>query len=200
MEDIIKSKWFIVLVLLFLLVPQVAHSLYVFNANSQYNQPWFAWCYAIGVDGAILVFTTNGWVRTGVVYFVGTLATNMVYLYFPEGIVSGVLIGVMLSGSILTVTHLFHAKIKESEAAKQIEPEPEKPDLLEELKKHDIAFEIQPHKCPECDTSFATAKQLNGHISGHKQTGDWHEEEYGDWELKNKNNERFLSNTLKILP
>ena len=60
MKRLITREWFGIVALTIILIPQVAHTVYVFQANSQYSDPWFAWCYAIGVDLAILIFTVKG--------------------------------------------------------------------------------------------------------------------------------------------
>lgn len=188
MKKLITREGFGILALSIVLIPQIAHTVYVFKTNSQYTDPWFAWCYAIGVDLAILIFTVKGWTKTAIIYFAGTLVTNLVYQFFPDSVYGAVLICVMLSGTIFAFSHLFYAEKPELAA----EPPPIKPDTLELLKQSGIAFEVQPFQCPECQKSFATAKQLNGHISGHKQTDIWHEERYGDWEHENQLREQRL--------
>ncbi len=55
MKQIITKEWFGILALTIILIPQVAHTVYVFSENSQYDNPWFAWFYAAGVDLAILI-------------------------------------------------------------------------------------------------------------------------------------------------
>jgi hypothetical protein len=94
----------------------------------------------------------------------------------------------MLSGTIFSFSHLFyattsHAKKDQGKSLKQ---------LFDYLKTQHIGFELKPHKCPECDKAFISAKQLNGHISGHKQTASWHDGQYGDWESENHVREHLL--------
>jgi len=181
MKRLIIKEWFGILALSIILIPQVAHTVYVFQANSQYNNPWFAWCYAIGVDLAILIFTVRGWKKTALIYLLGTIAHNLVYQFYPQSIYGAILVGIMLSGTIFSFSHLFYATTSHAQKD-QGKPLSELFDYLED---QNIDYELKPYVCPECHKSFATAKQLNGHISGHKQTGNWHEEQYGYWESEN---------------
>lgn len=181
MKQIITKEWFGIVALTIILIPQVAHTVYVFKENSQYEDPFFAWFYAIGVDLAILIFTVKGWKRTAFIYLFGTIAHNIVYQFYPTSLYSSILIAVMLSGTIFAFSHLFYA------TKSQPEPELEEPriDTLELLKQSNVDIELKPYRCPECQKSFASKKQLNGHISGHKQTDSWSEDRYGDWEEEN---------------
>lgn len=188
MKRLITREWFGIVALTIILIPQVAHTVYVFQANSQYSDPWFAWCYAIGVDLAILIFTVKGWKRTALIYLLGTIAHNLVYQFYPESIYGAILVGVMLSGTIFSFSHLFYA----TESHVQKDQEKSLKALFAYLKVQNIEFELKPHKCPECDKAFTNAKQLNGHISGHKQTDSWQDEDYGDWESENHVREHLL--------
>ena len=188
MRKFILNEAFGILSLAILLIPQIAHTVFIFKANSHYPDPWFAWCYAIGVDMAILIFTVKGWIRTAIVYFFGTLAHNLVYQFYPESIWSAGLICIMLSGTVFSFSHLFYFKQK---ANKRNETADQPPVTTEALQvssalKAGIHFEAQPYLCPECGESFINTKKLNGHISGHKQKGEWQPERYGNWELKNE--------------
>jgi hypothetical protein len=180
MKQIITKEWFGILALTIILIPQVAHTVYVFKENSQYDDPFFAWFYAVGVDLAILIFTVRGWKKTAFIYLLGTIAHNVVYQFYPESVYSSILIAIMLSGTIFSFSHLFYATKPEDE------PQEQKSDIFSQLQEHDIDMELKPYKCPECQKSFANTKQLNGHISGHKQTDNWHDEMYSDWEEENK--------------
>ncbi len=180
MKQIITKEWFGIVALTIILIPQVAHTVYVFSENSQYDNPWFAWFYAVGVDLAILIFTVKGWKKTAFIYLIGTIAHNVVYQFYPESLYSSVLIAIMLSGTIFSFSHLFYAD-KPNEESQELQP-----DIFTQLQEHHIELELKPYKCPECQKSFANTKQLNGHISGHKQTGQWNEDHYGDWEEENK--------------
>ncbi len=179
MKEIITKEWFGIVALTIILIPQVAHTVYVFSENSQYDNPWFAWFYAIGVDLAILIFTVKGWKKTAFIYLLGTIAHNVVYQFYPTSLYSSILIAIMLSGTIFSFSHLFYADTPKEEVQ---EP---RIDTLEKLKMHHIDIELKPYRCPQCEKSFANSKQLNGHISGHKQTNDWNDNQYGDWEEEN---------------
>ncbi|WP_024773058.1 C2H2-type zinc finger protein [Aquimarina macrocephali] len=179
MKQIITKEWFGIVALTIILIPQVAHTVYVFSENSQYDNPWFAWFYAVGVDLAILIFTVKGWKKTAFIYLLGTIAHNVVYQFYPTSIYSSILIAIMLSGTIFSFSHLFYADKPVNEFLA------EKLDIFSQLQEHHIDMELKPYRCPECHKSFANTKQLNGHISGHKQTGNWHEDQYGDWEREN---------------
>lgn len=163
-----------------------------FKQTANHSDPWFAWCYAIGVDLAILIFTVKGWKKTALIYLLGTIAHNLVYQFYPESIYGTILVGVMLSGTIFSFSHLFYA----TKTDKQKDQGKSMSELFDYLQVQKIDYELKPHKCPECHKSFATAKQLNGHISGHKQTGTWHEENYGDWEAENAKRGYLLSKIL----
>lgn len=50
---------------------------------------------------------------------------------------------------------------------------------------HHIDIGLKPCRCLECEKSFVKSIRLNGDISGHKQTNNWNEDEYDDWEEEN---------------
>lgn len=188
MKKFILNEAFGIAALTILLIPQIAHTVFVFKVNSHYGDPWFAWCYAIGVDLAILIFTVRGWIKTAIVYFIGTLAHNLVYQFWPESVWSSILLSVMLSATIFSFSHLFYFKDKD------LEPESPNTEPLHgaEIKRilaarlAGVHFEPQPYLCPECGEPFSSNKKLNGHISGHKQKDDWQPENYDEWELSNE--------------
>lgn len=184
------------LIMAILLVPQIAHTLYVFEANSRYENPWFSWCYSIGVDLAILVFTANGWIRTAFAYLFATLAHNLAYQYMPEGLWSSLLISVMQSVTLFSLCHLF---LKQEKKAKKSVTNSTAKTLtgsrtmqIQKAIDFGIHFEAYPFTCPECKQSFATSKQLNGHVSGHKMSKEWQPESYGDWELNNRKRRDYV--------
>lgn len=188
MRKLILNEAFGIIALTVLLIPQIAHTIYVFKINSQYTDPWFGWCYAIGIDLAILIFTVKGWTRTAYAYFAGTLAHNLVYQFYPESIWSSILICVMLSATIFSFSHLFYHKdnaVEHKDTAELPQASAEALRLTVAMEAG-ICFEAQPFLCPQCNQSFANTKKLNGHISGHKQKGEWYAENYGDWELENR--------------
>jgi len=193
MRKFILNEAFGIIALTVLLIPQIAHTIYVFKINSQYVDPWFGWCYAIGIDLAILIFTVKGWTRTAYAYFAGTLAHNLVYQFYPESMWSSILICVMLSATIFSFSHLFYHKdkaVERNETAKQ-------PQLsvevlrLSAMVNAGVHIEAQPFLCPKCKQPFATAKKLNGHISGHKQKDEWEAEIYSNWEDENSKRARL---------
>ena len=199
MRRFIINEAFGILALSILLIPQIAHTVYIFKANSHYDDPWFAWCYAIGVDLAILIFTVKGWIRTAVAYFFGTLAHNLVYQFYPESAWSAVLLCVMLSGTIFSFSHLFYFKEK-ADKRKDSADEPlatAKGLQVSAALDAGIRFEPQPYLCPECGESFINTKKLNGHVSGHKQKSEWFPDKYGNWELENEQR-AALANQLEI--
>lgn len=188
MKKIILNELFGILVLGILLIPQVAHTIYVFEANSQYDHPWFSICYAVGVDLAILIFTVKGWIRTAMVYCIGTLIHNLAYQFDPESIWSSVLICVMLSGTIFSFSHLFYAQTTpETEEGLSLQKVIATELLaIREAKKAGVHFEPQPLICPQCQQHFSTPRQLNTHIDEHKQKKTWTPEQYGNWQSDNR--------------
>ncbi|WP_346881272.1 C2H2-type zinc finger protein [uncultured Algibacter sp.] len=194
MRKFILNEAFGIIALSVLLIPQIAHTIYVFKINSQYHDPWFSWCYAIGVDLAILIFTVKGWTKTAYAYFIGTLAHNLVYQFYPESIWSSILICIMLSATIFSFSHLFYHKDKAVERNDTaVQPQASAEALrLTALIEAGISFEAQPFLCPECKQSFVNSKKLNGHISGHKQKDEWLAETYGSWENENLERNNML--------
>ncbi len=190
MKKLITHEVFGICALLTLLIPQVAHTVYVFKINSQYHDPWFAWPYAIGVDLAILIFTVKGWTKTAVTYFFGTLAHNLVYQFWPESVWSASLLCLMLSATIFSFSHLFYSKksapLHSEESTKVLQ--------VSAAMEAGVHFEAQPYRCPTCGETFASSKQLNGHISGHKQKSEWLVEDYGNWETENAKRAQLVNN------
>lgn len=195
MRKLILNEAFGIIALSVLLIPQIAHTIYVFKINSQYTDPWFGWCYAIGIDLAILIFTVKGWTRTAYAYFAGTLAHNLVYQFYPQSMWSSILICVMLSATIFSFSHLFYHKDKAVERTETAElPQVSAQVLrLSAMLDAGICIEPQPYLCPKCKQAFATSKKLNGHISGHKQKDEWEVENYGDWEKDNNKRADLLN-------
>lgn len=190
MKNLIKSEGFGIVALIIILIPQITHSVYLFEMSSQYENPWFSWCYAIGVDLAILIFTVHGWQKTALAFLVATLATNIIYFLPSENLIRGILLSLMQSGTIYAYSHLYVEQSEAKETTAEEAQEPSVSERYEIAKAHGIHIEAQPYKCPECGYTAATAKQLNGHISGHKQRGEWKEGSYKDW--KGENQKRVL--------
>lgn len=195
MKKLIVNEGLGIVAMGILLVPQIAHTLYVFEANSHYEHPWFSWCYAIGVDLAILIFTVKGWLRTAFIYLFATLAHNLVYQFMPEGIVSSVLISVVQSTTLFSFCHLFFKK-------KNIDDNSNKEDIIlsdEAIEIHraieaGVHFKPHPYICPECNVSFMSLEELEEHILEHKSQKEWEPEKYGAWELENDTRHNYCSN------
>ena len=188
MRKLIINEAFGIIALTILLIPQIAHTVFIFKANSNYADPWFAWPYALGIDLAILIFTVKGWIRTAILYFFGTLAHNLVYQFWPESVWSAVLISVMLSATIFSFSHLFYFRKKVDERKESAN----KPQLsaeaaqLSAILDAGIRYEAQPYVCPACGQAFGSSKSLNGHISEHKMKNEWEPEKYGNWKEDNE--------------
>lgn len=195
MRKFIINEIFGIVALIILLIPQVAHTVYVFKVNSQYEEPWFAWCYAIGVDLAILIFTVKGWIRTAIMYAIGTLAQNLVYQFWPDTVWSAILLSVMLSATLFSFSHLFYFDEVSNNRSESADSELTM--RLTAAIDSGIQFYPLPYHCPECGEPFPDTKKLNGHISGHKQKMEWHKENYGNWEQLN-NDRAVISNQLFV--
>lgn len=195
MRKFIINEAFGIIALVVLLIPQVAHTVFVFEVNSHYDNPWFGWCYAIGIDLAILIFTVKGWIRTAILYLAGTLAHNLVYQFFPDSMVSAVLICVMLSGTLFSFSHLFYYRggATDRNGAAPHPPHSAPALALGAAMKAGVRFTAQPYHCPQCGEAFTTPKQLNGHISGHKQKSEWEATRYGAWEEENRKRAELVS-------
>lgn len=195
MKKIIEKEVFGILAMTILLIPQIAHTVYVFEANSHYQHPWFSWCYALGVDLAILIFTVKGWLRTAFIYLFATLAHNLAYQFMPEGVASSILISVVQSTTIFSFCHLFFKKKKPSSEVNHTDPE-----VAEELMEIQraleagVRFKPQPFVCPECDDCFVYPEDLEDHTTMHKELGEWKPEQYGAWELDNDMRDNYCSN------
>lgn len=187
MKNFVKSEWFGIVSLIVILTPQIAHSVHLFQVNSSHAtaDPWYAWCYAIGVDLAILIFTVHGWKHTSLIFLAATLATNILYFWPSGNLFGGILLSLMQSGTIYAYSHLYVEQVEKKEETAKKAQEPSALERYEMAKAQGIHIEAQPYKCPQCGYTTATAKKLNGHISGHKQKGDWLEDGYKDWEKQN---------------
>lgn len=192
MKKFILNEAFGIFALSLLLVPQIAHTVYVFKINSQYVSPWWSWSYALGIDLAVLIFTVKGWKKVAYAYFFGTLAHNLVYQFYPESVWSAILICIMLSGTIFSFSHLFYSSDKfETPINTDVNSETSLEAMrIDALLKEGISIEIKPFLCPECNEAFNSSKQLNGHISAHKKQENWYPDTYGNYE---KDNQRRVS-------
>ncbi|WP_298546209.1 C2H2-type zinc finger protein [uncultured Aquimarina sp.] len=195
MKNLIEKDLFGIIAMAILMIPQIAHTVYVFEANSHYDHPWFSWCYSLGVDLAILIFTVKGWLKTAFVYLFATLAHNLVYQFMPESVISSILISIVQSATLFSFCHLFFKKSNVNDNA-------EKEDIIlsdevleiQRAIRVGVRFTPQPYKCPECGTSFQELEQLHDHISKHKSQKEWNPEKYGAWELENDTRYNYCSN------
>ena len=187
-EKIINHESFWVLALSTLLIPQIASSVQVFAVNNvQYKSPWFAWCYAIGIDLTIIIFTIKGKLKVALIYLVIMLAHALVGQFYPEKSTYGMLlVHTTLPITIFSFSHLFYAKKKARENTANNLQLTAQAAQLATMVAQGIRIEPQAHICPQCGIGAATAKKLNGHISGHKQKDEWHPESYGAWEKENE--------------
>ncbi len=182
--------------LIILLIPQINHTVYIFQHNSQHEDTWFAWCYAIGIDLAILIFTLKGWTWTAIGYLVATLGTNIVYQFFPVGVEAKILLSILLSATIFIFSHLYK-KEKELEERNRVDN-----DILDKASELGILIQVNPYKCPACGKGYQSSKELNGHISGHKatkKTGGWCPEQYGNWEEENERRAKFTKDNIESI-
>jgi len=188
---IISHEGFWLMALSILLIPQVASSIKVFaHNNAQYENPWFAWCYAIGIDMAILIFTVKGRPVIAFFYLLVMIAHALIGQFLPLQSTYGVLlVHTTLPITIFSFSHLFYyekkAENKRNESAELPQVSTEVAQLTAMIAQ-DIRIEPQPYLCPQCGLGATTSKKLNGHISGHKQKSEWLPEKYGDWENKNE--------------
>ncbi|QKX04182.1 C2H2-type zinc finger protein [Aquimarina sp. TRL1] len=195
MKNLIEKEVFGIFAMVILLIPQIAHTLYVFEANSHYDHPWFSWCYALGVDLAILIFTVKGWLRTAFIYLFVTLAHNLVYQFMPEGDVSSILISVVQSTTLFSFCHLFFKNSKEDQTSKKTDaPLSDEALEIQHAIEAGVHFKPHPYICPECNMSFPNSEQLEVHILEHKTQKDWKPERYGAWELENDTRYNYCSN------
>ncbi len=167
-----------------LLLSQIQHTNYLFAKNSHFENPWFSWAYAVGVDSAILIFGLCGWVRTSFVYLFVMLAHNLLYTFMPVSDLSGILLSTIQAVTVYTLCHLFITHT--NTGLKNITGISKELIKIHKAMGAGVRFQAQPYVCPECGESFENSRQLNGHISGHKASNQWHPERYGEWELENE--------------
>lgn len=181
------------LALMMLLIPQVQHTIYVYENNSQHGPVWFSWCYAAGIDLAILIFTLRGWKRMAIGYLFATLATNIIYQFYPIGWLAKIVLSVLLSITIYFFSELYKREKQQKEVIKKQESEEDQnKQVFAKAIKMGIDVQINPYVCPECGEGFPTSKKLNGHISGHKAKKEWTPEKYGEWEKLNEERAKFI--------
>ena len=150
---IISHEMFWLTTLSILLIPQVASSIQVFtHNNTQYENPWFAWCYAIGIDMAILIFTVKGRLRIAFLYLLVMIAHALIGQFLPAQSVHGrLLVHTTLPITIFSFSHLFYYEKKEASKRKH---SAELPQVSTEavqftaMLAQGIRIEPQPYLCP----------------------------------------------------
>jgi len=189
--SLISHEGFWLMALSFLLIPQVASSFKVFAYNNaQYESPWFAWCYAIGIDMAILIFTVKGRLVIAFLYLLVMIAHALIGQFLPYQSTYGIfLVHTTLPITIFSFSHLFYyekKKAKQDKATAIIPQVSTEVAQVTAMLAQDIRLEPQAYLCPQCGLGATNPKKLNGHISGHKATDKWFPEKYGDWEKQNE--------------
>ena len=127
--DFLKSETLVFLTLVFVLVAQIVHTMYIFErirvADLSFNLgEWkitalnwtHALIFAVAIESAILMFILNGKRLPSKIYAVASFATNILYygtwkLGIPE-MVASVIASSMLAGSIWFFSDLFAEKIE----------------------------------------------------------------------------------------
>jgi hypothetical protein len=127
--DFLKSETLVFLTLVFVLVAQIIHTMYIFEQIrvadmsfqvGEWNITAFNWAhaliFAVSIEAAILMFILNGKRLPSKIYAVASFATNILYygtwkLGIPE-MVSTVIASSMLAGSIWFFSDLFAEKIE----------------------------------------------------------------------------------------
>lgn len=166
----LKSKLSILIFLLLLLIAQVKHTVYVFSLGSHESANFYAWIYAIGMEGAIMIFVVNGWRGISIAFSITTMLTNFMYGYYGVNQIPypvTILISVMLSIAISGFSHLYYTRMKkQEEILKQAEQK-----NIDNIANEMAEKMSKPHICPypDCNESFSEQSKLNGHISAHKR-------------------------------
>lgn len=127
--DFLKSETFVFLTLVFVLVAQIIHTMYIFErirvadlsfsiGGTKINAlNWtHALIFAVAIESAILMFILNGKRLPSKIYAVASFMTNVLYygtwkLPIPE-MVATVIASSMLAGSIWFFSDLFAEKIE----------------------------------------------------------------------------------------
>jgi len=127
--DFLKSETLVFLTLIFVLVAQIIHTMYIFDhirvADMSFRYKgmtitalnWtHAFIFAVSIEAAILMFILNGKRLPSKIYAVASFATNILYygtwkLPLPE-MVATVIASSMLAGSIWFFSDLFAEKVE----------------------------------------------------------------------------------------
>ena len=126
--DFLKSETLVFMTLLFVLIAQIVHTMYIFEqirvADMSFEfggetitaLNWtHALIFAVSIEAAILMFILNGKRLPSKIYAVASLSTNILYygtwtLPIPQMIAS-IIASAMLAGSIWFFSDLFAEKI-----------------------------------------------------------------------------------------
>lgn len=150
----LRSEACVFVAIVCVMLVQIAHNTYVVFANSRFQSSVlslsFALFYAFAIEFSILTYVINDQRTHAKVYAGGSLATNLLYYYYPESILAPALISIMLAGSIWAFSDLFVDKINKEHREKKKSPD-------------------KPFKCDMCEASFDSGRELNGHRSAHKR-------------------------------
>lgn len=127
--NFLKSETLVFLTLVFVLVAQVVHTMYIFErirvadmsfVIGDYHITALNWThafiFAVAIEAAILMFILNGKILPSKIYAVASFASNILYygtwkLAIPE-IVATIIASGMLAGSIWFFSELFAEKIE----------------------------------------------------------------------------------------
>ena len=128
--DFLKSETLVFLTLIFVLVAQIIHTMYIFEhirvADMSFNYGgvritafnWaHAFIFAVSIEAAILMFILNGKRLPSKIYAVASFATNILYYgtWNPElpipDMVATIIASSMLAGSIWFFSDLFAEKV-----------------------------------------------------------------------------------------
>jgi signal transduction histidine kinase len=127
--NFLKSETFVFLTLVFVLVAQIIHTMYIFETIrvadmsftiAGYHVTTFNWVhaliFAVSIESAILMFILNGKRLPSKIYAVASWATNILYygtwkLSYPE-MAATIIASSMLAGSIWFFSDLFAEKIE----------------------------------------------------------------------------------------
>lgn len=130
--EFLQSVRFIFLTLVFVLMAQIIHTMYLFETirvfdmsftvdnTVVYAPNWVhSFIFSVAIEFAILMFILNGKRTPSKIYAIGSFATNILYYQSWEKplpfILSSVLISAMLSGSIWFFSDLFAEKVDAAE-------------------------------------------------------------------------------------
>lgn len=127
--NFLKSETLVFLTLVFVLIAQIVHTMYIFEririadmsfTIGDYHITALNWThafiFAVAIEAAILMFILNGKLLPSKIYAVASFASNILYygtwkLAIPE-ILATIIASAMLAGSIWFFSELFAEKIE----------------------------------------------------------------------------------------